>query len=117
MFQLLADKWGPLEIDLFHLITPNLSAQAVGQLEARTTSNALRCLLSQLAGHSGVCLPPIFSDRVLSSADSEPEGDRTDSGRSSLALTTVAPTASSVMHRPSLSDFHVSNTSNEGQST
>ena len=52
----------------------------------------------------------------MPTTDSAPECEATDSGCSSLALTTVVPIASSVMHRSPSLVSNVTNTVNEGQS-
>ena len=95
---------GPLR-DRSVRITPNLPTQTVCQLEARSTSNSYR------GKHPSIC-----SNRTRPTTDSASECGKTDSGCSSLALTTVVPTASSVMHRSPSFVSNVTNTVNEGQS-
>ena len=114
-FPIDSTEMGPLR-DRSVCITPNLPTQTVCQLEARSTSNSFRCLFNELAQHTGVCIPSIRPNRTMPTTDSAPECRTTNSGCPSLALTTVVPTASSVMHRSPSFVPNVTNTVNEGQS-
>ena len=75
MSQALVERWGPLEIDL--LFPPVPPTPNFCELEARPSSSALGCILTELAEHEGISLSLIHVDRTVSAANVNRESGTT----------------------------------------
>ena len=97
-------------------IPADTPAPKVCQLETRPLSSAFRCIFNELERHSGVCLPPLCSDRALSTAGKDTECGTSSSGGSSVACTDLVPTLTTSVHRASSVISNITQTGDERQS-
>ena len=97
-------------------IPADTPAPKVCQLETRPLSSAFRCIFNELERHSGVCLPPLCSDRALSTAGKDTECGTSSSGGSSVACTDLVPTLTTSVHRASSFISNITQTGDERQS-
>ena len=115
MFQALAERWGPLEIDLF---ASRLSHQLPTFVSWRPDPLAVHSDAFSLSWQSmkGYAFPPFALIGQMSAANVNPESGAINTGSASMASSAMVPTTAPALHRHPSALSDVPSTSDEGQS-